>query len=71
MNWLKQLFADGNGVPDDARIAAFLIVLTYCGNSIFAVIRGEHHSFDMQAYGIGAGAMVAGVGALFGLRKGN
>jgi hypothetical protein len=69
MNYIKQLFADAQGLADDARIGAFLLILTYCGAALVSVWKGEHHTFDAQAFGIGAGALAAGVGALFGLRK--
>lgn len=70
MTWLDKLFSDTNGIPDDARIAAAVMVLTYCGTAVYNVAI-EHHAFDMQAFGIGAGALSAGVGAWFGIRKGN
>lgn len=70
MGWIKQLMADAQGVADDGRVAAFLTVLGFIGCAIHAVaVKGQQ--FDPQAYGIGAGALFAGIGALFGLRKDN
>jgi hypothetical protein len=71
LNWLNRAFSDASGEPDDARIAALLMVLTYLGNSIASVVLSEHHVFDAQAFGIGAGAIAGGVGVWFGARKGN
>lgn len=68
--WLSKLFSGADGIPDDARIAAFIMVLTYCGTTAYNVAI-EHHAFDMQSFGIGAGALAAGVGVWFGQRKGN
>lgn len=69
MNWIKRLFEDADGVPDDARIAAFLIVLTFCCNSIASVTLGNEHAFDASEFGVGAGALAAGIGVWFGQRK--
>lgn len=67
--WLQRTFADASGEPDDARMAAFLMVLVYLGNSIASVVMGPTHSFDAQAFGIGAGALAGGIGVWFGARK--
>lgn len=69
MQWFKKMFEDANGVPDDARVAAFLLVMGYIGSSLWSVAQG--HEFKPQDWGIGAGALAAGVGGWFGLRKGN
>jgi len=71
MNWISQMFSDANGVPDDARIAAFLLVISYITNSAIGVYLGPDHLFDAEKFGIGAGALAAGVGVWFGARKGN
>lgn len=67
MEWIKQVFSDPKGTPDDARIAAFILVLTYCGAAVYALYKGQ--TWNPQEFGIGAGALVAGVGVLFGQRK--
>jgi len=69
LDWLNRAFSDANGEPDDARIAAFMMVLTFLGNSIASVALNPHHLFDPQAFGIGAGAIAGGVGVWFGARK--
>src|SRR5512135_93360 len=69
MNWINKLFCDANGVPDDARVAAFLLVLAFIGNSIYATVTG--HTFDAQQFGVGSGALAAGIGGWFGFRKAN
>ena len=71
MNWLARLFADATGEPDDARVAAFLIVLTFIGNSVSAVWLSPSHTFDAQSFGLGAGGLAAGIGVWFGQRKAN
>lgn len=69
MNWFKKMFEDANGVPDDARVSAFLLVIGFIGSSLYSVYIG--HEFKPQDWGIGAGALAAGVGGWFGLRKEN
>ena len=69
LDWIKKLFADANGVPDDARIAAFLLVLSFIGNSITGVVMSTSHAFDAQAFGIGAGAQSSCVTASMAIRR--
>lgn len=69
--WIARVFADANGVPDEARIGAMLLIVAFCGNSIAAVVMSASHAFDAQTFGIGAGALAAGLGAWLGLRKDN
>lgn len=69
--WITRMFSDATGEPDDARVAAFLIVLAFIFNAIYAVVAGKEHTFDAQQFGIGAGALAAGVGIWFGQRKAN
>ena len=65
--WLKSLLSDAAGGLDDARLAAMLMVVAYIGLAGYDVI-GAHRPFDMQQFGIGAGALSAGVGGWFKLR---
>lgn len=68
-NWFARLLEDPSGIPDDARIHAGLVVLTFLGATLYSVYRtGEFHAQD---WGIGCGAMCVGLGAWFGIRKGN
>lgn len=69
MNFIKQMFTDKDGIADDGRIAAFLMMLTYVGNSVYALYLGQ--AWHPQDFGIGAGALVAGLGALLKLRGNN
>lgn len=70
LRWAAALFADEAGVPDDARVAAFLLIAGYVALGLWSVIV-NHQAMDFQQYGIGAGALTAGVGGWFGLRKNN
>jgi len=69
--WIARCFEDANGVPDEARVAAFLMVLAFITNSVVSVVMNPAHTFDAQQFGIGAGALAAGVGVWFGQRKDN
>jgi hypothetical protein len=66
LNWLKQLIADPNGIPDDARIISIGLIITFIVKTF--LVSG---TFDFQSWGLGAGALVAGIGGLFGFRKDN
>jgi len=70
-SWLHKLVSDASGIPDEARLAALALVLTFCGNTVASVVMSPSHAFDMQAFGIGAGALATGLGAWLGLRKDN
>lgn len=69
--WINKIFADKDGIPDEARVAAFLLVLTYISGSISAVVLSPTHMFDMLAFGGGAAALGTGIGAWFGIRRDN
>ncbi|MHB1023320.1 MAG: hypothetical protein ACYC0Z_13015 [Acidobacteriaceae bacterium] len=66
MNWIKSMFSDPSGMADDARVAAFLVILSFVGNSAFALYKGQ--PWNPQEYGLGAGALAAGIGVWFGQR---
>ena len=66
--WIKSMFEDAHGVPDDARVAAFLLVLGFLAQSAWSIVV-EHRPFDPVQYGSGAAALAAGIGAWFGLRR--
>ncbi|CQR43702.1 hypothetical protein THICB3320752 [Thiomonas sp. CB3] len=70
LRWLAALFADEAGVPDDARVAAFVLIVSYVALGFWAVVINKQ-PLDFQNWGIGAGALTAGVGGWFGLRKNN
>lgn len=67
LTWLKSIFEDTNGVPDEARFCAVALVLAFIVLAGFDII-AHAHTFDMQAFGVGAGALSAGVGGWFKLR---
>lgn len=70
IEWIKKLFESPDGLPDDGRVAAMALVLSYIVFAGWSVI-ADHKPFDPQQYGIGVGGMMAGIGVLFGQRKGN
>lgn len=65
-DWINKAFCDINGVPDEARICAVAMVLAYLMLA-FVDIVFHGASFDMQAFGIGAGALSGGIGGWFKL----
>ena len=70
IDWLKKLLEDDNGIPDEARVSAMLLVLGFLGAAAWDIVALKH-AFNAQAYGIGAAALAAGVGAWMGFRGKN
>lgn len=70
IEWVKKLFEAPDGLPDDGRVAAMMLVLSFIAYAGWSVIV-DHRPFDAQQYGVGIGGMMAGIGILFGQRKGN
>lgn len=70
INWIKQLFQAPDGLPDDGRVAAMSLIFSFIFYAGWSVI-AQGKPFDAQQYGIGIGAMMAGIGVLFGQRKDN
>ncbi len=68
--WISRMLSDPAGVPDDARVLAFLLVLAYVGLSAWSVV-DQGHAFSAMQFGAGAGTLAGGIGAWLGLRKGN
>lgn len=56
------ILADADGVLEIARTSGALVVLTFLGLSIYSVV-WKHQHFDMQSFGIGAGAVIGALGA--------
>ena len=71
MNFLKQMFVDKDGVADMERVAAFFMVLAFVWNAVHALYLPTPQVWNPQDYGIGAGALAAGLGALLRLRGEN
>jgi len=67
--FIKSGFTTDKGELDDARVAAFLLVLTYIVASIYAIQQGQ--TWNPKDFGIGAGALVLGIGGWFGFRGNN
>jgi len=69
--WVKKGLSDDVGAMDEARVGAMITVLTFLGCAVTSVIMNEHHDFKMQDFGMGFGAMAAGIGGWFGFRGKN
>lgn len=69
LEWIKKGFTATDGSMDDARVSAFLLVLSFIGATLYSIYLG--HPWDAKDFGIGAGAMAAGIGGWFGFRKDN
>jgi len=64
----RQLLTESdNRTHDIYRYLAMLSIVVGLGLNIYAVIKGQ--PFDMQTFGIGTGALFAGVGVALGLKK--
>ena len=70
IEWFRKLLEAPDGLPDDARVTAMALALSYILYAGWSLIH-DHHPFDPQQYGIGIGTMMGGIGVLFGARKGN
>lgn len=66
--WLKDLFFDANNDSDETVLYALSGILTFNGLAIYNVV-AKSVPFDMQAYGIGFGAILAGVFAGYGIKS--
>lgn len=66
--WLLDLFLDANGDSDETVLYALAGIVTFNGLAIYhVVVKGL--PFDMQAYGIGFGAILAGIFAGYGVKS--
>jgi hypothetical protein len=64
----RQLLTESdNRTHDIYRYLAVGSIAVGLGLNIYAVVKGQ--PFDMQAFGIGTGALFAGVGVALGLKK--
>ncbi|MGC8519960.1 MAG: hypothetical protein ACP5P4_15800 [Steroidobacteraceae bacterium] len=68
MNALQTMLTDATGTYEIAKASGALVVITYLGLSIYAVVwKGQ--TFDPQSFGIGAGAVIAAMGAALKLTQ--
>jgi hypothetical protein len=67
-DWITDLFTDANGDADETIVYALLGILTFNCLAIYNVVV-RHIAFDMQAYGVGFGAILAAVFAGYGIKS--
>jgi hypothetical protein len=66
---LKDLLTGKDGESYDVgRVLWFLCMLAFIGQSIYALVISADHHFDPQAYGLGAGGILAGGGGGIGFK---
>ena len=67
---IRQLLTESDNITHDLyRYMAVASVVSGLGLQIIAVFKGQ--PFDMQAFGVGTGALLAGVGVALGMKKEN
>lgn len=67
--FMRHLFTEGdNATFDLAKVLAASAVLSGIGLQIYAV-GWNRQAFDMQIFGIGTGALFAGLGVALGMKK--
>lgn len=66
---LQHLMTESNNITHDLyRYLSVLSIITGLGLQVYSIgWRGQ--AFDMQTFGIGVGALFAGVGVALGLKK--
>ena len=67
-SWLLDLFRDANNDSDETVLYALTGILTFNALAIYSVVMSPTHAFDMQAYGVGFGAILAGIFAGYGVK---
>lgn len=69
MKLLKDLITESDNLTYDiARVAGASVVITYLGLAVYSVVwKGQ--AFDAQSFGIGAGAVIAAMGAALRLTQ--
>lgn len=66
---IRQLVTESDNITHDLyRYLALLSILTGLGLAVYSV-GWKNQPFDMQTFGIGVGALFAGVGVALGLKK--
>lgn len=66
--WFTDLFRDANGDADETVLYAMTGIIMFNALALISVLKSPTHAFDMQAYGIGFGAIVAAVFAGYGIK---
>lgn len=66
--WLKDLLTDANGDADETVLYAFLGIMTFVWMQVYDVIYLKH-AFNPQGFGVGMGAILAGVFAGYGAKS--
>lgn len=67
--FLSQMMTESDNITHDLyRYLSLVSIVSGIGLQIYAIVFG-HQNFDMQTFGIGVGALFAGVGVALGLKK--
>ena len=62
MRWIRNILTEGDNFTfSSPRIAGFSVLATFIGLAVGDLVKNGH--FDPQAFGIGAGAVMAAFGA--------
>ena len=74
--FLRSGFTTDKGELDDARVAAFFLVVSYIFLGVYGICHTPIKDLAalgafMQSYGVGGAALAAGIGGWFGFRKSN
>ena len=70
MKLLNDILTGKDGETFDiARVLGATTVLTFLGLAVYSVVKNPMHHFDMQSFGIGAGAVIAAMGAALGMKS--
>lgn len=60
MSFIVEMWTDDEGKPEPAYIWGGIATAIGLGLQVYCTVKGK--PFDLQGYGIGAGALVAGLG---------
>lgn len=68
MTWLRDLFTDANGDADETVVYAISGISVFLWLQIYDVVVLQH-AFSAQGFGVGFGAITAGIFAGYGLKS--
>lgn len=68
IEWLKKLFNDKDGDADEMATCVILLTVAFIGHSAYAVV-ANHQPFDLQAFGIGGGALIGAAATGMGIKS--